>query len=117
MKTTMILFLVTFFASVSFAQSPNQICHGLNEYDDDVETHLYIIKKIDKEFSQARLHILWNESVIVQTGTITNETDLIGTKMFKNKEDSLRFLTSGFLYDIDNPEFRVPKMKCSKFKR
>lgn len=117
MKTIIISFCAVLFTVASFAKEPNQICRGLNEYDDNVETHLYLIKKIDKEFSQARLHILWNDSVMVQTGTITNETDLIGARMFKNSEDSLRFLTSGFLYDIDNPEFRATKMKCSKFKR
>ena len=117
MKTIIVFFFAALFTATSFAQEPNQICRGLNEYDDNVETHLYIIKKMDKEFSQARLHILWNDSVMVQTGTITNETDLIGARMFKNNQDSLRFLTSGFLYDIDNPEFRATKMKCSKFKR
>lgn len=116
MKTIIAFFCVTLFTTTLFAQEPNQICRGLNENEDNVETHLYIIKKVDKEISQARLHILWNDSVIVQTGTITNEADLMGTRMFKNKEDSLRFLTSGFLYDIDNTEFRAPKMRCTKFK-
>lgn len=100
----------------AFAQTPNQTCQGINDDGVKVEANLYLGKKIDKEFSQAKIIMIWDENVLVETGTITNQTDLMGVRMFKNKADSLRFLTSGLLHYLDNSSLQLT-MKCSKFKR
>ena len=118
MKKILIGFLAFASISTSFAQwsSPNQMCMGMNTDDEKVETQLFIGKKIDKTVSAADLLIIHNGKKRVEKGTITNKSDLLGTKMFKNTSDSLRYLTSGLLYDTDSVTFQL-QMDCSQLKK
>lgn len=115
MNKLSVLLLATFISS-AFAQDvrPNQTCVGVNDYNEEVETKLYVGNKIDKDFSHANLSITWGAEGKVVKGIITNKKDLMGTRMFKNTDDSLRYQTTGFLYDLDSYRLRL-NMKCSKF--
>lgn len=114
MKKLLVLTLLT---TSAFAQNtkPNQICKGVNDYNENVETKLYIGKKIDKTVSEATLVITVTGLTHEQKGTITNKGDLLNVRMFKNQEDTLRYLTSGLLMDADSNRLRVT-MTCSALK-
>ena len=118
MKKLLLGFLALASISTSFAQwsKPNQMCTGLNTSNEQVETHLFIGKKIDKNVSAADLLIVHKGNKRVEKGTITNKADLLGTRMFKNTSDSLRYLTSGLLFDTDDVTFQL-QMDCSQLKK
>lgn len=113
-----LIFAVLAFASIStsFAQNalPNQQCIGLNPNDQKVETKLYVGKKINKTESNATLVIRF-KGVRRVTGVITNKADLLGTRMFKSSDDSLRFLTTGLLWDTETEGLQL-NMDCTQFK-
>lgn len=113
-------FIVALIALASLSASaqqvyPNQMCKGVNENDKTIETSLYLGKKIDKTYSSAKLIIELDGKVIEVEGTITNKTDLSGARMFKNTTDTLRYLTTGLIMDVDSFDLRA-NMECTKFR-
>lgn len=118
MKKLIIGFLAFVSLSAAFAQwtPASQQCAGLNTSEEQVETHLFIGKKIDKDVSAAELLIVYNGKKRMEKGTITNKADAMGTRMFKNTSDSLRYLTTGLLFDTDDFHLQLT-MTCSQLKK
>lgn len=117
MKNLWIGLLAFISISTSFAQTvlPNQQCMGLNPNDEKVETQLFVGKKINSKESEAKLVIRY-KGVKRVSGVITNKADLLGTRMFKSSDDSLRFLTSGLLWDTETDGLQL-NMDCTQFKK
>lgn len=113
-------FIVALIAFASLSASaqqvyPNQMCKGVNENNRSIQTTLYLGKKIDKTYTAAKLIIELDGKVLEVEGMITNKKDLSGARMFKNSTDTLRYLTTGLLMDLDSFDLRS-NMECTKFR-
>lgn len=109
--------LMTLASASAFAQmiNPNQVCQGVNEYNQVIETKLFVVKKIDRNLSAAKLVITLEGKTLEVAGTLTNKADLMGVRMFKNSDDSLRYTTAGLIIDADSEALRS-NMECNKFR-
>lgn len=114
-KLTFALLLMTTFAYAQSEKASNQTCTGLTDYNQVVVTKLWLTESQDRELYAAELEIKIGESFKTVFGTLTKESDLLGSRMFKNNDDSIRFLTSGSLFDLETETF-VNAMKCSKIR-
>lgn len=105
------------FEDHGFSEEPNIACTGINQYYQSVEVYVYIGKKINTEYSKAKLDIYVNkrkdrpEEHYEVLGSITNERDLIGSKLFKDNQDTMRFVTTGYIFDSNNYGLRL-SLKC-----
>ncbi len=116
MKNLLVVMMALVSVVASAEVEPNQRCAGVNDYNQLVETAIYVGKKVDGKFSEATLAIsLGGVAQPEIYGVITNESDLMNARMFKNNNDTLRYLTTGLLMDANSYRLRL-NMKCGKFR-
>ncbi len=86
-----LLALASFQAFAQVQIEANQTCKGIGQNDEVVSTKLFLTTSEDKNVFDAQLEIEVNGKQKMTLGTLTKKSDLMGARMFKNNDDSIRY--------------------------